>query len=146
MKDTVRVRLELCNRHLQELFRAIVSGNAGEIYQIEHKLTPEEECVACAYALRARGTVREVLDTFLKQEGFMVETPTPHTPFAEIKYWVVRLLIFTGLMVFISRSGLFLKTFFDGGRSLTLGSFGWVGVILTTIATFVILDSLLLED
>lgn len=45
----------------------------ADIEQIEHELTRSEECVVCAYALKAEGEAKKVLLAYLKSEGFKVE-------------------------------------------------------------------------
>ncbi len=141
------VKLKLCNEHLQALFRALERGDVASVYQIEHELTPEEECVACAYALRAHGAVRQVLDTFLRKEGFLVASPAQVGIGAEISYWLVRIGLLTGLILLLTRVGTNLKMWLTASRTgAELGSFGWVGAILAGISFFVMIDSWFLED
>lgn len=147
MKPREKVSLELCGEHLQALFRALERGDVDLVYQLEHELTPEEECVACAYALRAHGRVREVLDTFLQKEGFMVATPLHLNLVQEVWYWVLRIGILTGFIVIASKVGIFFKAAILESRSgVELGSFGMVGALMVGIALFVMIDSWLLEN
>lgn len=147
MKHANYVHLQLCAEHLQSLFRALERGDVGAVYQIEHQLTPEEECVACAYALRAHGKVRQVLDMFLQQEGYMVAAPQNMTQVAEIRYWLVRIGLLTGLILLATRLGVLVKAWVTTNRmGDELGAFGWVGAFIFGIAMFVIIDSWLLED
>lgn len=147
MTPPIPVSLRLCNEHLQSLYRAIERDDIVSVYQIEHELTEVEECVACAYALKAKGTVREVLDSFLQKEGFQVDLPTKFTRLGEVKFWTTRMGIFGGLLTFFIGSGGTVKNYFTEGRELpNLGSFGIVGAIILAITVFVLIDSLLLEE
>ncbi|OGD85219.1 hypothetical protein A2164_01665 [Candidatus Curtissbacteria bacterium RBG_13_35_7] len=66
---------KFCKNHLDELYDVIKAGKISDIEKIEHKLTHIEECVACAYALKAKGEAKEVLAQYLKSRGFKVEVP-----------------------------------------------------------------------
>ena len=59
---------QFCENHLVELYEAIKAGRIGDVERIEIS-SPSEECVACAYALKAKGEIREVLLEYLKSEG-----------------------------------------------------------------------------
>lgn len=142
-----KVALELCNDHLKSLFHAIERGDVKSVYEIEHKLTHEEECVACAYAYKAKGAVREVLDIFLQQEGFLISEPSHLSTWQEVKYWSVRIGLLVGLGVIFVKLGLTAKSyFFVRVPFYSLGSFGLIGVIMATISTYVILENWLLGE
>lgn len=144
MKHQTKVSLELCNKHLQGLFRAIEKGDLKTVYQIEHRLTRDEECVACAYAFRAHGAVKEVLDTFLEQEGFVASTDKK-TLRAEITHAIARLGILVAMFLFFLHTGSYFKTAIVGGYTAQLGSFGLLGAFLLSISTFVFVDEWVLE-
>ena len=63
---------KFCGNHLIELYEAIKAGRIAEIEQLEHELSKTEECVACAYAFKARGEAKTILLDFLRSEGFRV--------------------------------------------------------------------------
>lgn len=140
-----KVSLELCNDHLKSLFQAIERGDVKAVYELEHRLTHEEECVACAYALKAKGQVREVLNVFLQEEGFMVAQPLSLGFIEELRYWGVRFIVLTGLALLFMRIGSYTKSLFFGSTAV-IGSFGWIGVIMAVIATYVLIDNWLLEN
>lgn len=147
MKSPSHISLLLCAEHLQALFRALERGDVDAVYQIEHKLTPEEECVACAYSLRAHGKVRQVLDAFLQKEGYLVAAPQNLTYGEEIRYWLVRIGLLTGLILLITRFGVAIKSWLTANRmGSELGAFGWVGAVISGMALFILVDSWLLED
>lgn len=138
--------LKLCNSHLMQLYDAIVKGDVKKTYSVEHELTHEEECVACAYALKAHGTVREVLDSFLQKEGFQVEAPDSSNVLGEIRYWFVRIAILVGLLFFFINIGVTLKTYLLASRTeVALGSFGLVGTMLLTFSSFILIEQWFLE-
>lgn len=142
-----KVALELCNDHLKSLFRAIERGDAKSVYEIEHKLTHEEECVACAYAYKARGAVREVLDVFLQQEGFLISEPMHLSTWQEVKYWTVRIGLLLALGSIFVKLGVTTKSYlFASAPFYSLGSFGLIGVIMATISTYVLLENWLLGE
>ncbi|MBI4099407.1 hypothetical protein HY440_00195 [Candidatus Microgenomates bacterium] len=66
------MKYKFCQNHLIDLYEAIKHDDAGEVESVEHELSKSEECVACAYAFKARGEAKEVLVEFLKEEGFQL--------------------------------------------------------------------------
>lgn len=144
MKNNKKVSLELCNQHLQSLFRAIEKGDLKSVYKLEHTLTRDEECVACSYALRAHGAVKEVLDTFLQEEGF-VSVGSKKTLRGELTYAVVRLGMLVGLFLLFLNTGSYFKTAIVGARTVELGAFGLLGAFLLTVSAFVFVDEWVLE-
>ncbi len=140
-------RLQLCNQHLTELFAAIQRGDVAGIYKLEHTLTKEEECVACAYALRAKGVARQALDTFLEQEGYLVSSPQTPTIIGELRFWLLRLGLLSGLTaLFVSLGRQFKQILFASRGTVFLGAFGVIGAFILAIATFLVIDAWLLED
>ncbi len=133
--------LKLCNQHLQELFQAIETDDVRALYRIEHQLSPDEECVACSYVLRAHGKVRLALVDYLKQKGFFVEQKEGHIG-TEIIFWVMRLVtlaVFFGVFTF---GGVYLKKMLWGNSSgWALSSFGLVGAFIIATATYVTIES-----
>jgi len=85
---------KFCQNHLTELYEAIKRGDLGGIEEVEHELSQEEECVACAYALKAKGETKRELLEFLKSEGFAVEAPKETSLISRFAFWVVRIGIF----------------------------------------------------
>lgn len=64
---------KFCENHLTALYEAIKEGSIADIERLEHELTRSEECVACAYALKAEGEAKKVLLDYLRGQGFKVE-------------------------------------------------------------------------
>jgi len=90
---------KFCENHLGQLYEAIKTGNIADIEKIEHELSPIEECVACAYALKARGEAREVLIEYLKSQGITVEFGAKSGILESLWFWSTRLLLF--LVIFL---------------------------------------------
>lgn len=65
------MKVKVCQNHLAHFFEALVKGDTAVVKRIEHQLAAEEECVACAYLLRARGEARNEAEEFLTKEGFL---------------------------------------------------------------------------
>lgn len=65
------MKVKVCQNHLPHFFEALVKGDTTMVKRIEHQLAAEEECVACAYLLRARGDARNEAEEFLAKEGFL---------------------------------------------------------------------------
>ena len=99
---------KFCENHLVELYEAIKADKIGEIKRIEHELSPSEECVACAYAFKAKGEAREVLGEYLRSEGFAVESSPNESIGSTFWFWAVRALIFLAVLLLLV---LVLKTF-----------------------------------
>src|SRR3990167_8148658 len=85
---------KFCEDHLVELYEVIKADKIGEIKKIEHELLPSEECVACAYAFKARGEAKEVLGEYLRSEGFAVESSPNESILSTFWFWAVRVFIF----------------------------------------------------
>lgn len=60
---------KFCQNYLTELSEAVKRGDIAQIKTVEHKLSQEEECVACTYALRAKGKAKDILLRYLKKRG-----------------------------------------------------------------------------
>ena len=90
---------KFCESHLAELYEAIKEGRIGDIERIEHELSKSEECVACAYALKAEGEAKTALLTYLKSEGFRVEMPQGYGSLFYI--WIWGLVILTAGALFV---------------------------------------------
>ncbi len=85
---------KFCENHLAELYEAVKHNDIEELEKIEHELSNQEECIACTYAFRAKGPAKGILLDFLKNEGFMFESPKDKTVFGHILYWGIRLVLF----------------------------------------------------
>lgn len=90
---------KFCENHLAELYEAIKTNNISELEKIEHELSSQEECIACAYALKAQGEAKQVLFKFLKGEGLLVEAPKEKTILDHLIYWGPIALILTIIFV-----------------------------------------------
>lgn len=139
------VSLQLCNDHLIKLFRAIERGDVDTIYRIEHQLSPTEECIACAYSLRAHGLAKEVLDTFLHEEGY-IGTNVAATQGEEIRYWLTRVMMLGGLFFLFLLLSSFVKSWItDNPFTLSLSAFSIVGLFMISIASYIFLEFRILE-
>lgn len=85
---------KFCENHLADLYDAIKNNNIEEAQKVEHELTVQEECVACAYTFKAKGEVRNELLSFLKTEGFEVEARQKVSVLDHFYYWFVRTAFF----------------------------------------------------
>ena len=90
----------------------------GEIEKIEHELSESEECVACAYALKAKGVAKEILMEYLASEGFAIEGLQKGRTKLVFGLWLLRILVpllgFLGTFM-ILRNVLSLPLAFVGG-------------------------------
>lgn len=133
--------LSLCNEHLTQLYAAIERGDIQRVRHLTHVLTTTEECVACAYALKAHGQVQVELKRFLKNEGFAVEVPAAAGVIASVSFFLVRLIVLAVLFMAIMFFGSLFKSFLGQTRAgFQFGSFGWVGIFLLTLASFVFVE------
>jgi len=85
---------KFCQNHLTELYEAMKRGDLAGIEEIEHELSQEEECVACAYALKAKGEAKKELLEFLRSEGFAVEVPKDASLADHFVFWAIRIGVF----------------------------------------------------
>lgn len=136
----IPVHLKLCNEHLLGLYRAIERGDVSSVYRIEHTLTYDEECVACAYSLRSSGAVKEVLDTFLRQEGFSLTSADDTSFWGMVGFWSARMAVLTGLFGLFLTAAKLVKVYLVSFPYATLGSFGIVGVFVLSLSSFVLLE------
>lgn len=88
---------KFCDNHLADLYDAIKSDNIPELEKVEHELTSQEECVACTYAFKAKGSTKEVLLSYLKSEGLGVDIPVKENAVDHFYYWFVRVAVFLGV-------------------------------------------------
>ncbi len=136
----------LCNEHLIDLYHAIAQGDVERTYEIEHELSTEEECVACAYALKAHGNVRKTLTHFLQEEGFLISDPQSQTIGDELKFWFIRCMILTFLFLAYINLGMFAKTYLIASKTIvTLGMFGIIGAFIMTLSSFLMIEQWILE-
>jgi hypothetical protein len=141
-----RIRLDLCNLHLQELFRAIERGDVRAVEHIEHVLTPQEECVACTYSLRANGEVKQVLDSFLQQEGYLGRKASNTGVIDELVEWGIKIALFAMLFFCISMLGTLVKTkLYQSTATVSLGSFGITSVIILALSIYILMDQWFFE-
>lgn len=138
--------LQLCNRHLLEFFHAVEKGDLQQILTIEHELTPEEECVACTYGLRAPKKVKKALNDFFKKQGISYSGLKNQAGQAGIRFVIFRLLLFTLLLLIIWQWGLVIKKLFFGLFLVnSMGFFGWVGVFILATAVFSLIEFLVFD-
>lgn len=62
---------KICSSHLELLYQYLKVNNVTGVEEVEHELSGTEECVACTYLLKAKGTSKEVLGAFLSEQGFV---------------------------------------------------------------------------
>jgi hypothetical protein len=130
-----------CNNHLLYLFEALKSGDVQSVYKIEHELTPTEECVACAYALKVPGEPSKALINFLRQEGFAIANKKRYPMAQEIGYWMTRLVVFGGFFaVFLWLARLTKYLLLSPDQAQTVHSFGIIGAFILAVAAFVFFD------
>lgn len=140
-------KINLCQNHLPEFFKAIKAGDVSRVEALEHQLTPEEECVACAFVFKTKGTVRDALESFLNKEGFEVEKKEKRTIKEKTYYWLLKGFILLGSLLFI----LFFLALFKGVlfgskiNLLALNIMEMIFVSILTIFVFVVVDDKLLE-
>src|SRR3989344_8238077 len=92
---------KFCENHLTALYDAIKINDVQGIEKIEHKLTVEEECVACAYTFKSKGEAKFELMSYLQSQGFYVEPRTEETILEHLNFWVVRLAFVFGIYIFV---------------------------------------------
>lgn len=59
--STDKHQVPLCQNHLGLLFEALKTNKVKDVERLEHKLTKIEECVACTYVLKEKGSAAEAL-------------------------------------------------------------------------------------
>lgn len=138
--------LTVCNDHLKTLYTALKAGDVGTIRNLEDVLTVDEECVACAYALRITGPAREELYAFLRKQGFEVRVNETSASEA-LRFWSIRAILFFILFSVMWFVGSLVKLMLiQGQNTLSLGGFGLVTVLFFTVATFVLTEYWFLAD
>ena len=90
---------KFCQNHLTELYEAIRREDIAQIKTVEHELSQEEECVACTYALKARGKAKDALLQYLKKEGFSLEVSGKKSIFDHFWFWGARVAVSLGVFV-----------------------------------------------
>lgn len=95
--------------HLARLYDAIETNDLPHVLEIEHLLTNEEKCIACAYALKAKGEVKTALEEYLLKRQSSKVTTLGNTWFLT---W--RLFIFCLLLAFATATVAFLRLEFFG--------------------------------
>lgn len=140
-------KVNICENHLPEFFDAIKEGNLNLIKQLEHELTPSEECVACAYVFKTNGTVREALVDYLSKDGFEVESRVSNSKVKDLTYWGIKMAVF--LVVFL---GIYLienaiRKFILGGNFfvLNLNIAEYLLIMILSVVVFLLIDDRFLE-
>ena len=88
---------KFCRNHLGELYEAVKRGDIAQIKTVEHELSKEEECVACTYALRAKGEAKDILLQYLEKEGFSLEVSNKKSLFEHFWFWGARAAVSLGV-------------------------------------------------
>ncbi len=66
------IPVKVCSNHLPDFYEALKEGNLENVRRFEHTLTPSEQCVACAYILKAHNEqTREEAEQYLAREGVL---------------------------------------------------------------------------
>jgi hypothetical protein len=138
-------KIQICQNHLSEFYEAIKTGNLPLMDKIEHELTNEEKCVACAYVFKTQGTVREALEVFLNSEGFNVAVENPNQAVeSEFLYWVIRLFIFS-IVFFIVLFVAFVVKHFVFHNYFSFNIIEFVAIVLVTLLIFLLADDKFLD-
>lgn len=138
-------KVSICDSHLPELYEALNKSDLNSVKRIEHKLTKAEECVACAYLFKTKGSVRDALESYLQGEGFDVEANSESR--LTIKSFVLRFSIFLLSLAFVLSiesliKTIFLKTTF---LELKINVLELTLIITVSIAIFVVIDDFLFD-
>ena len=113
---------KFCENHLADLYEAIKNEDLAETEKVEHQLTIEEECVACAYSFKAKGSVKGELLSYLKSQGFELDVRRKESLLDHFYFWFVRVAIFTFVYLVL----------FSALRSFIL--MPWLAVIPSAVA------------
>jgi len=140
-------KVKICRDHLPEFFEAIKKGNLNLVKKLEHELAPKEECVACSYVFKARGSVREALADYLQKDGFEVETGGKETVIKQAFFWIFRLFIFALVFAALVLFEMSLRNFLLGlsFNFLKLNLFEYLVIGLASVIIFLLIDDNLLE-
>lgn len=128
--------LKVCRNHLSELFNAMEQGNIQLIKELEHELTPQEECVACAYGLKASLQGKNELENFLKKEGFTVDIKVQSSFISQVFYWMFRAVLFFALFAGILIAERMLTNVFFHSKTYSLFSLNMVEFVSATFFSF----------
>lgn len=127
---------KFCQNHLSALYEAIKEGSVSDIEKIEHELTRSEECVACAYALKAQGEAKEELLKYLASEGFGQGDFKKKTFFDHLWFWTSRLVI---MLAFFGATLIILKIYTNLLPAVVIA-------FLVSILAFIFIDQLFGND
>lgn len=140
--------VSVCENHLTALYDALKKGDLQLVDKIEHQLTREEQCVACAYIFKTRGTVREAFETYLNHKGFAVGRTEEKTEHERLKFWGLRIgCLFVIFILELCILGLFKYVLFQR-IPFTLAGFNFFEltlVSLTSVALFLYIDDKVFE-
>jgi len=73
-----RLKVQICQNHLPMLYEALKANNIKDTEKIEHVLTEEEQCVACAYILKIKDSASLALERYLIDQGFKLQPSEAH--------------------------------------------------------------------
>lgn len=73
-----RLKVQICQNHLPMLYEALKANNIKDTEKIEHVLTEEEQCVACAYILKIKDSASVALERYLIDQGFKLQPSKTH--------------------------------------------------------------------
>lgn len=141
-----KIKVKICDSHLAALFEAIKKNDTFGVESIEHVLTTSEECVACAYLLKADEPVASILGRFLQQEGFLVAVPAHETILTHVFFWLFRISLFaSSILVAFGIEAIVRQIVFGaygfGWPSLTsLGVIEMIAVGVISLLIFLIID------
>lgn len=83
---------KICSSHLELLYEYLKTNNVDGVKEIEHTLSGHEECVACAYAIKAGGAGKAELVNYLSNKGFLPKG-TKATRGKTMPFWFGSLII-----------------------------------------------------
>ena len=141
-------QVPICVNHLGLFYEAIKEGNLSMMDKLEHELTIEEKCVACAYIFKTHGSVREALGSYLNNSGFAIDVPEIESSSEEVTFWLLRggILFVILAVVFLLRWAI--KYFLLGMTNLSFFSYNLIELsmmILISLVIFLFVDDLFFD-
>lgn len=146
-KRKTKRKINICSNHLPDFFKALQIGDLKQINKIEHNLTKEEECVACAYIFKTKGSVRDALGTFLNEEGFEVDLSSEKTKNKILSFWIFRIAVLLIIISLLFILFTVVKYFIIGLQVsfFNLNIIEYIAILTLAIFIFLIVDDKIIE-
>lgn len=138
----------ICENHLSEFYEAVKEGNMPLIEKLEHELTEEEKCVACAYVFKTNGTVKEALEDFFRTDGLSADAGPRYSSGGEAFIWGLRFFVFSGIFGIVYYLSAVLKQLLMGAKALSLFSFNfteYILIVMVSVFVFVVINETFLN-